>query len=312
MGKLGPCRAPNILLILTICLDTILTSNTLMAVDFNTPLSISSINCNSLNMSNTGSFNHKLKMYGITKLKTDIILLCDIRLSNSQNVLQSIPAKTTFRTNPYRSYEFYSNSTKNKRGVGILLKKNCNFSVLEEWRDGVDENYLFLKLQQPGSSLAAAVKESMMESRSSKRRKAPHLPAPSAATVQSAREKANSVITNTLNRIAGNRPAESAQQGQENDYKMEVGNSPPPGQRNGAATQVAAAAAAVRRRRIRVGLPSPAKQRRRAITPGIRRQPAPLDRRKTVRSATGVRTRPASLSESTRICGVPPATEIRI
>ncbi len=80
-----------------------------------------------------------------------------------------------------------------------------------------------------GSSLAAAAaKEYMMESRSSERRKAPHLPAPSVATVQSAREKANSVITNTLNRIAGNRPAEGTQQGQENDYKMEVGNSPPP------------------------------------------------------------------------------------
>jgi hypothetical protein len=152
MGKLGPCRVQNILLILTICLDTILTSNTPMALDFNFPLSISSINCNSLNMSNTGSFNHKLKMYGITKLKTDIILMCDIRLSNSQNVLQSIPAKTTFRTNPYGSYDFFSNSNKNKRGVGILLKKSCNFSVLEEWRDGADENYLLLKLQQPGTN----------------------------------------------------------------------------------------------------------------------------------------------------------------
>jgi hypothetical protein len=115
MGKLGPCRVQIILLILTICLDTILTNNTPMAVDFNVPLSISSINFNSLNMSNTGSFNHNKHN------KAKIILMCDIRLSNSQNVLQSIPAKTTFRTNPYGSYEFYSNSTKNKRGVGILL-----------------------------------------------------------------------------------------------------------------------------------------------------------------------------------------------
>ncbi len=75
---------------------------------------------------------------------------------------------------------------------------------------------------------AAAAKESKMESRSSERRKAPHLPAPTAATVQSARDKANSVITNTLNRITVNRPAEVVQQGQENDYKMEVENSPPP------------------------------------------------------------------------------------
>jgi hypothetical protein len=89
-----------------------------------------------------------------------------------------------------------------------------------------------------GSSLAAAAaKESEMESRSSERRKAPHLPAPTAATVQSAREKANSVITNTLNRIAGNRHADDAQQGHENEYKMEVGNSPPPpGQRSGSGT----------------------------------------------------------------------------
>jgi exonuclease III len=94
-----------------------------MTSQFDIPLSISSINCNSLNMSNTGNFNHKLKMYGVTKLKTDIILLCDIRLSNSQNVMQAIPATTTFRTNPYGSYDFFSNSTKNKRGVGILLKK---------------------------------------------------------------------------------------------------------------------------------------------------------------------------------------------
>jgi hypothetical protein len=163
---------------------------------------------------------------------------------------------------------------------------------------------------------AAAAKESTMESRSSERQKAPHLPAPSAATVQSAREKANSVITNTLNRIAGNRPAESAQQGAENDYKMEVGNSPPPGQRNGSGNSSGGSSgggtAAVRRQRIREELPSPAKLRKRAITPGIRRLPEPLDRRRTVGPATGVWTRLASLSESTRICGVHPATEIRI
>jgi hypothetical protein len=100
--------------------------------------------------------------------------------------------------------------------------------------------------------LAAAAKESEMESRSSERRKAPHLPAPTAGTVQFAREKANSVITNTLNRIAGNRHADGAQQGHENEYKMEVGNSPPPASEVGAELPVAAAAAAVQRPQIRV------------------------------------------------------------
>jgi hypothetical protein len=127
MGKLGLCKTHTIVTVLTICVVA-----AFMTSHFDIPLSISSINCNSLNMSNTGNFNHKLKMYGVTKLRTDIILLCDIRLSNSQNVLQSIPATTTFRTNPYGSYDFFSNSPKNKRGVGILLKKSCNFSVLEE------------------------------------------------------------------------------------------------------------------------------------------------------------------------------------
>ncbi len=88
-----------------------------------------------------------------------------------------------------------------------------------------------------GSSLAAAAaRESKMESRSSERQKAPHLPTPTAATGQSAREKANSVITNTLNRIASNRHADGAQQGHETEHKMEVGNSPPHGQRCGSVT----------------------------------------------------------------------------
>jgi hypothetical protein len=63
-------------------------------------------------------------MYGITKLRTDIILLCDIRLSNSQNIPNGKQATTTFRTNPYGSYDFFTHSTKNKRGVGILIKKS--------------------------------------------------------------------------------------------------------------------------------------------------------------------------------------------
>ena len=50
----------------------------------NFPLwSFSSINCNSLNVSNITSYHHKLKLYGITKLKSSIILLSDIRLGSS-------------------------------------------------------------------------------------------------------------------------------------------------------------------------------------------------------------------------------------
>ena len=43
-------------------------------------ISISSLNCNSLNMSTFSSVHQKQKIYAITKLKSDFILLSDIRL----------------------------------------------------------------------------------------------------------------------------------------------------------------------------------------------------------------------------------------
>jgi hypothetical protein len=98
----------------------------------------------------TGSFNHKLKMYGITKLRTDIILLCDIRLSNSQNVPHTKQASITFRTNPYGSYEFYSHSSRNN-SVGILIKKSANLLVLEELYDE-EENTLILLVKHQGNN----------------------------------------------------------------------------------------------------------------------------------------------------------------
>jgi hypothetical protein len=102
-------------------------------------------------MSSVGSFNHKLKLYGITSLKSDIIMVSDIRLSNYANVSCIDSVKTTFRTNPYGGYEFFYNSTQNKRGVGILLKKSACFSVLEEKRD-VNENILLLRVIKEGNA----------------------------------------------------------------------------------------------------------------------------------------------------------------
>ncbi len=114
-------------------------------------VSFASVNCNSLNMSSVGSFNHKLKLYGITSLKSDIILLSDIRMSNNASVSCIDSVLTTFRTNPYGSYDFFYNSTQNKRGVGILLKKSACFSVLEERRDA-NENILLLRVTKEGNA----------------------------------------------------------------------------------------------------------------------------------------------------------------
>ncbi len=84
-------------------------------------ITLSSINCNSLNISSMGSFNQKLKIYGIASLRTDIILMSDIRLCNAQGVSSSNEISQAFRINPYGSYTFLHNSHSNIRGVGILI-----------------------------------------------------------------------------------------------------------------------------------------------------------------------------------------------
>jgi hypothetical protein len=85
-------------------------------------LTISTINCNSLNMSNSAKWNQTLKICGITKLKSEIILLSDTRISNKNMVSSEEDLKKHFLHNPYEKYNCSFNSTRNKRGVGILTK----------------------------------------------------------------------------------------------------------------------------------------------------------------------------------------------
>jgi exonuclease III len=95
-------------------------------------------------MSSSAKWNQTLKICGITKIKSDIIFLSDIRLSNRNLVSCANDLKYQFINNPYEKCEFFYNSTKNKRGVGILIKKNIPFSVLEQV-DGAEENTLLLR-----------------------------------------------------------------------------------------------------------------------------------------------------------------------
>ncbi len=112
-------------------------------------LNISAVNCNSLNMSTVGTTNHLLKIHGIVSLQSDIILLSDIRLCNSAGVSNLGEITRSLRTNPYCSFRLISNSHKNKRGAGILLKNSLPFSVLSEYRDP-DDNILGLRLEIQG------------------------------------------------------------------------------------------------------------------------------------------------------------------
>jgi hypothetical protein len=115
-------------------------------------LSYGSINCNSLNNSECNKDVHKLKIYGITKLKTDVIFLSDIRLSNRSSVTDTASVSRNFLVNPYCSYKFFYNSSLNKRGVGILIKNSIPISDIQCRKDP-EENFLLLRLAIKGKTL---------------------------------------------------------------------------------------------------------------------------------------------------------------
>jgi exonuclease III len=109
-------------------------------------VSISAVNCNSLNMGTVTRHTRVRKFYGIVSLKTDIIFLSDIRMCNKNGTTDMHFIKNTFSVNPYCSYNFYHQSLKNSRGVGILIKKSLTHDILDTWGDAED-NFLVLKVR---------------------------------------------------------------------------------------------------------------------------------------------------------------------
>jgi exonuclease III len=101
-------------------------------------------------MSAAGKNNQYLKLYGITKLRTDVIFMADIRLKSRNLVSCDNDVEQMFLHNPYGSYASYFNSNNNKRGVGIFIKKNLNVSVLTS-RSDPEENYLLLEISIAGN-----------------------------------------------------------------------------------------------------------------------------------------------------------------
>jgi exonuclease III len=80
------------------------------------------------------------------------VLLSDILLCNGAGGSNIAELNTSFKINPHSSYKFFHHSTKNKRGVGILIKYSLAFAVLGEARDE-DENYLALHLEIEGKRM---------------------------------------------------------------------------------------------------------------------------------------------------------------
>jgi exonuclease III len=97
----------------------------------------------------SGKNNQFLKIYGITKLRTDEIFLSDIRVRNRNLISAEDDLKRLFLHNPYGQYDLYFNSSSNKRGVGILIRKKIPVAVLRERADP-GENYLLLELEMSG------------------------------------------------------------------------------------------------------------------------------------------------------------------
>jgi exonuclease III len=107
-------------------------------------ITIATINCNSLNMATVAKHVRLRKFYGIVSLKTDIILLSDIRMCNKAGYCDMNFISKTFSVNPYSSYNFFHHSRTNKRGVGILVKKSIPFTYLGRETDPDDDNYILL------------------------------------------------------------------------------------------------------------------------------------------------------------------------
>jgi exonuclease III len=98
-------------------------------------ITFASQNCNSLNIS-TNCPTQVSKVAAILSLQASIIFLSDVRLNSDV-----LPPENLFAP----TYDMYYNSTKNKRGVCILIKSNLNYSIAGQFRD-INNNILALTI----------------------------------------------------------------------------------------------------------------------------------------------------------------------
>ncbi len=105
-------------------------------------LSFSSQNLRSLNISTKNNIT-KEKIFAITKENSDIILICDLKLNSERQKAAVHDVEKYFMLN---GYKLFHNSTKNVRGVGILVNRKLSFSVLNTYKDE-DCNILILDME---------------------------------------------------------------------------------------------------------------------------------------------------------------------
>ena len=92
-------------------------------------------NCNSLNVSTIK--NQDLKISSLVSYKSDIIFVSDIRLNGKDYMV----------TEKLRMwYKLYFNSSKNSRGVGVLISHQVEHEILEQFND-LQENVILLRVK---------------------------------------------------------------------------------------------------------------------------------------------------------------------
>jgi exonuclease III len=90
--------------------------------------------------------NWELKVAAIKNLNKDIVMLSDTRLRSKDGVDIKNRLKTKLISGPGRKYDMWENSESNKRGVAVLLARDCGF-VVEDALEDIDQNIVVLKIR---------------------------------------------------------------------------------------------------------------------------------------------------------------------
>jgi exonuclease III len=98
-------------------------------------------NCQSLNVSKKSDKTLK-KILALVKNREDVIFLSDIKLNSGENTHAAHDIEKKFFN---VGYKFLHNSSKSSRGVGILIKNELKWIVMDEKKDE-NCNYLLTKI----------------------------------------------------------------------------------------------------------------------------------------------------------------------
>jgi len=132
--------------------EYLLQSNSTQAppeIDPGINLNFVTVNTNSLNVSSGNKYQQKTKIYGIARMRADIIFLSDIRINEATGLSHKETIEHLFKFNPYKSYDCYFNSTRSARGVGILIATELEYNIENTCADR-NENIIVMRINVGG------------------------------------------------------------------------------------------------------------------------------------------------------------------